>query len=113
MTRSTQPDAETPAIRYVGTIPLPSGDRAPVCVSVHRHRCNPYCRAGTHAELLYSEDPDTLHPLTAQAIADLVFCGRPILEVRPAYEAPLPAGYAAAWLVTYGPVPAADVEAER
>jgi len=113
VTPPRQVDVDGSPIRYVGSVPMPSGEPAPVYTDTDPHVCNSYCRAGGHAELLYREDPGSLSRQTVQAIADRWLAGRPVLDLRPAPEAPLPAGYSAAWLVTYGPMPVADMEAER
>ncbi len=104
-------------VRYMGTVQTAAGQSCPVYAAVEPHVCNPYCRDGGHAELLYREEdgPPTL--TFVQAVATLVSPGRPVLDVRPAPEAPLPPGFRGAWLVIYGPVPApggvADTEAQR
>lgn len=91
-----------PDVRYAGTVPLPSGEHAPVYVSVERHECNAYCVGGRHAELLYCADSDPLPMAVLQAICELVSPAWAVLDVRPAPELPLPTGIKAAWLITYG-----------
>jgi hypothetical protein len=92
-----------PRIRYAGAVRVQDDVIQPVYAGTERHACNPFCRAGQHAELLYREEPDRPSIALAQAVTDLVMPGRRVLDVQSAPEAPLPAGFRTAWLVTYGP----------
>lgn len=92
-----------PESRYVGDLRVEAQVVRTIYASTERHVCSPYCRAGRHAELIYREELDTLTIALAQAIADLASPRCLVLDVRPAPEARLPAGFRAAWLVTYGP----------
>jgi hypothetical protein len=108
---------DLPDTRYLGTIQDLAGEPRPVYASIERHQCNACCRDGRHADLLFLEEHDVVTSALVQAVADLVSPGRPVLDVQPAPEVPLPDGYRTACLVTYGPLSAspvvAELEAER
>jgi hypothetical protein len=97
----------TPARRFKGFVTGPDGEPWPIFVSTEQHACSPYCRGGAHAAMLYREEADELTRELVQSVADLVAPGRILLDVQPVVEAPLPDGYTTAWLITYGPLPAA------
>lgn len=104
-------------VRFVGTIDSPDGVPQPIYVSTGQHVCSVYCRDGRHAELLYREEPGPLTQAFVEAAVDMVSPELAVLDVQPAPEAPLPDGFATAWLVTYGPAqpirPALHSEAAR
>ena len=108
---------KAPAIRFMGVVTGPNGERRPILVSTEQHVCSLYCGNGAHAVLLYRQEADELTRECVQSVADLVRPGRIVLDVRPVVEAHLPDGYTTAWLVTYSPRPAVRsagaAEAER
>jgi hypothetical protein len=89
--------------RFVGVVEAEAA--RPTYAATESHVCNPYCGGGRHAELLYRQEPDALTPTLAQAIANLVSPRLLVVDVQAAPEAPLPAGFRTAWLVTYGAQP--------
>jgi hypothetical protein len=89
-------------LRFAGAIEERGGKVTPIYVSVERHVCGVHCFRHAHVELLYRADTDPVSRDLAQTVVDIAIPGLQVLHVRRAHGVPLPAGYRAAWLVTYG-----------